>query len=97
MGLAHQANIDAAGMSFTTLKRRDLYSAHFLPGYPDALKKSALGAPAGTTSALFQEGDLSKLSSVYNESSSIKTQQAFLDYVSGKYSRSPRRSPRRYY
>ena len=94
MGLAHQANMSAAGISFTTLKRRALYSSHFLPSYPEALKKSALGAPACFSSSLFLEEDLSKLAAISNESSSIRTNQAFLEYVSGRHSRSPQRSPR---
>ena len=94
MGLAHQANIAAAGTSFATLKRRQSYAAHFLPSYPDALKKAALAAPACSASSLFLEEDLSKLAAVSNEASSIKSNQAVLDFVSGRYPRSPRRSPR---
>ena len=94
MSLAHQANVAAAGASFTTLKRREFYAGHFLSSYPDGLKRAALSAPSAFAATLFSEEDLEALSSSSNQSTSNKTNQAILDYVSGHRSRSPYRSPR---
>ena len=97
MGMAHQANIAAAGTTFSALKRRQLYASHFLPSYPEALKQAALASPTCFTSSLFSDEDLTRLASVSNEASSIKSNQALLDFVSsGRRPRSPRRSPRSY-
>ena len=97
IGLSHQANIAAAGTSFTCLKRRELYVSHLPPIYSESMKKSLLSSPASLGSSLFKEEDVTRLSELADRGSNIKASQAVMEYMTAGHSRSrsPRRSPPR--
>ena len=94
MGLAHQANIASAGVSFATLKRRHYYVNPLILGYPDCLKKVLLASPTLSAAFLFREEDITCLVKVTNQSSSISAHQSLVEVASSlSRSRSSRRSP----
>ena len=97
MGLAHQANIAASGITFSTLKRRQLYHGHLHKTYSASLRKELLKAPACSSSgSLFREEDISKLLTVSDQTSSLRNSRALVDMVKiFSRSRSPHRSPSR--
>ena len=93
-GLSHQANLSAAGTSFTCLKRRELYVSHLPPIYSESMRHSLL---ASLGSALFKPEDVERFSVLADRSSDIKSNQSVVEFMSGsaRRSRSPRRSPNR--
>ena len=97
IGLSHQANLSAAGTSFSCLKRRELYVSHLPPIYSESMKRSLLASPASLGSALFKPEDVERFSVLADRSSNIKSNQSVVEFMSGsaRRSRSPRRSPSR--
>ena len=93
IGLSHQANMAAAGMSFTCLKRRELYVNHLQPIFSESLKHSLLASPVSFSQYLFPESDVDRLISLTSQSSSLKSNQAMVDLAASAVGRS--RSPRR--
>ena len=96
MGLAHQANMASSGITFATLKRRQLYTSHMPEHYSKSLRKELLKAPSCTGISLFRPEDLVRLAASNQESSSLRHQNALVRIVSSFVrSRSPRSSPSR--
>ena len=93
IGLAHQANMAAAGTSFMVLKRREVYVSRLQPIFPASIKSALLGSPTCSSDTLFHEAELSRLLELANSSSSFKSNQAMLDIAASAVGRS--RSPRR--
>ena len=66
-------------MSFTCLKRRELYVSHLPPIYTEAMKQSLLSSPVSLGSALFREEDVERLSTLADRTLAVKSNQSVVD------------------
>ena len=95
IGLADIAASSAAGVNFTTYKRRQFYTSHLPAYFPEPQRDSLLVAPANLASSLFREEDIKDLLDVSNACTSLKSHQAMVEVArSHNKSRTPPRSPR---
>ena len=78
--LAHQASISASHTAFVGLKRCQFYLSHLPAYFTDVHKRAMMAPPIVCADSLFLESDISSVLSNTQTSSSLRSQQALVEW-----------------
>ena len=92
--LAHQADLTATRTAFLGLKRWQFFLSHLPSYFSEVSKRAMLSSSVVLASSLFAEDDVTRLLAETQTSSSLRSQQALVEFVSrGSGARFRRSSP----
>ena len=80
--LAHQASVSASHTAFIGLRHRQFYLSRLPAYFSEVNKRAMLSSPLVCSDSLFAESDVSRLLSDTQGSSSLRSQQALVDFTS---------------